>query len=98
MILVRDIFRVKFGRMKEARAVLAKALPALKKEGYAPERLLVDTAGPFYTLVMESTYKSLADYEKATERVRTSAKWEQAYAKFSALVDSGSREIFTIIP
>ncbi len=93
MILVRDIFQVKFGRMKEAREVwkeMLKAMPAGNKP-----RLLTDLTGQYYTLVMESTYKDLADYEASMRRDMPAVG--SLYQKFVPLVDSGRREMFTIV-
>ena len=63
MILVRDIFQVKFGRMKEAKDVWKEMLKLMTAQGQSRPRLLTDLVGPYYTLVLESTYKDLADYE-----------------------------------
>ena len=64
MILVRDIFQIKFGRMKEALASwkeMEKASPMPAGNHY---RILTDLTGQYYTLVLEATFKDLADYEK----------------------------------
>jgi hypothetical protein len=69
MIVVRDIFRLEFGRSKEAIAHWREALAALRDSGYGAvsARLLTDlVGGEYYTTVLESTYNSLADWEKAT--------------------------------
>jgi hypothetical protein len=96
MIVVRDIFCVKFGKMKDALAALKQGTAPLKKEGYAPDRILTDLTGPYYTLVMESSYASLSEYEKRLEKARASKKWHEVYAKFVTFVDGGEREIFTV--
>lgn len=101
MIVVRNIFRVKFGQSKEitalwkqATAMIAKALP----EGAGGSRLLTDLAGPdFYTLVLETTHRSLSEWEEFGKRVRQLPEWNSNYAKIAALTDSGRREILTVI-
>lgn len=97
MILVRNIFRLKFGKAKEGKALLKEALPLLKKEGAADVRLLTDLTGPFYTLVLENTYRSLADFESSVSSRMGGQEFEAWYQKVVPLVDSGSREIFTIV-
>ena len=97
MILVRDIFQVKFGRMKEAREIwkeMFKLMPA--PDGNKP-RLLTDLTGQYYTLVMESTYKDLTSYETSMRDGMGDQRVGTLYQKFIPLVDSGRREIFTIV-
>jgi hypothetical protein len=96
MILVRDVFQVKFGRMKEALESwkeMAKASP------FPPEnhpRLLTDFTGQYYTLVAEATFKSLTDYESFVRREMAGAG-DIYHRKFVPLVDSGRREILTVV-
>lgn len=98
MILVRDIFQLKFGKAKEALALWKDGAEIIKRVGYGPERLLTDLVGPsYYTFVMESTFDSLADLEKELGRVFADAEWSQWYQKFLPLVESGRREIFNIV-
>jgi hypothetical protein len=96
MIVVRDIFQVKFGRMKEAKEIwkegLKHAPPAMSRP-----RLLTDLTGQYYTLVLESTYKDLGDYEAAQQKTMSAPEMGAMYQKFVPLVDSGKREIFTIV-
>jgi len=97
MILVRNVFQLKFGKAREA-AVLIKESEALtKKHGGAPTRYLTDLTGPFYTLVMEITYGSLTDLEKEQKEVMGSKDFSDWYQRFIPLVESGHREMFTIV-
>jgi hypothetical protein len=96
MILVRNTFRVKFGRMKEALALMKESLARAPAQTARP-RLLTDLTGDFYTLVLEFEYGSLADADRElTETVRTPG-FQETYQKFAAVVDAGRREIFTIV-
>jgi hypothetical protein len=97
MIVVRDIFQVKFGKMKEAKDIwkeMVKVMPA--QSGNRP-RLLTDLTGQYYTLVLENTYKDLADYEAFSRQEMSAAGVGALYQKFVPLVDNGRREIFTIV-
>jgi hypothetical protein len=97
MILVRDIFQIKYGRMKEAKAAWKEMMPAGSPPSKQHPRLLTDLTGPYYTLVFENTYESLTDYEKVSRQEMSSPGMAAAYQKFVPLVDSGRREIFTIV-
>jgi len=96
MILVREIFQIKFGRMKEA----LEALREMQKVSPMPPenhlRVLTDLTGPYYTLIMEGTYKDLPDYDKALHTEMGGAG-EVYHKKFVPLVDSGRREIFNVV-
>jgi hypothetical protein len=100
MILVRDVFQLRFGKAKEARALMKEGLRIAVKAGFTRQRQLVDLTGPFYTLVLESTHESLAAWEKSmgdTGDAQVAKEWGAWYEKFKPLVDSGHREIFTVL-
>ena len=95
MILVREIFQIKFGKMKEVKEVwkqMMKLMPAENKP-----RVLTDLTGPYYTLVMENTHKDLSAFEADMRREMGGSDFGALYQKFIPLVDSGRREIFTIV-
>ncbi len=97
MIVVRDIFRLKFGKSKEANPLWKQALGILKENGFNA-RLLTDLAGtPYYTVVLESTYNSLADWENAHNSAGSSAEWKSLYAEIIALTETGHREILSVL-
>ncbi len=97
MILVRDIFHLKFGKAKEALSLMKEGLAIAKTFGYVPDRLLTDLTGPYYTLVMESSYPNLSEYEKSFQTEMGNEDFRRWYQKFVLLVDSGRREMFTIV-
>jgi hypothetical protein len=97
MIIVRDIFQLHFGKAREAIAVLKEGREHLKEQGYVVGHLLADVTGEYYTLVMESTYESLADFEAAMSKATQDPEWRNAYTRFTPLVHSGRREIFRIV-
>jgi len=78
MIVVRNTFQIKFGRMKEARE-------------------LWDLTGPFYTPVMETTHKDAAAMATDMQNEASQAAFGAWYQKFIPLVDSGHRELYTIV-
>jgi hypothetical protein len=95
MILVRDIFQVKFGRMKEAKEVWKEMLKLFPGQGRP--RLLTDLTGPYYTLVLEAAYKDLGDYQAFSQKEMAVQGMGALYQKFVPLVDSGRREMFTVL-
>jgi hypothetical protein len=97
MILVREVFQLKFGKAKEAKVLVKESLDLEKKLGYGPSRYLTDLTGPYYTLIMETSYQSLAAFEQMLKEVMGNKEFSAWYQKFMPLVESGRREIFTIV-
>lgn len=100
MIVVRNVFRLKFGRTREALAVWKQmgALAGKVDFGAKNLRLLTDAVGPFYTLVFETTFDDLATFERESKRVMAIGEWGEIYKQLTPLVESGYREIFNVVP
>ena len=97
MILVRNVFQLKFGKTREATAMMKENEALVKRHGNNPTRYLTDLSGPFYTLVMEITFDSLAALEKSQSEMMGSKEFSDWYQKFIPLVESGHRELFTVV-
>lgn len=97
MIVVRDIFQLQFGKARDAIAALQDGQRRLKEKGYAVNRIMTDITGEYYTLVMESTYESLAAYEESLNQAIQDKDWKDAYSRFVPLVKSGRREVFRVV-
>ena len=100
MIVVRDIFTLKFGKSKEATALLKEGIGIIKSTGYGPGgiRILTDLAGPaFYTLIMESTFDSMSQWEQSLMAGRSKPEWRGWYEKVIPFMESGRREILSVI-
>jgi len=98
MIVVRNVFSLKFGKAREAVA-LAKEGVAIQKR-LAPEasiRLLTDLTGRHYALVLELTVPDLTTLEAMTPRVFRDQDWQANYQKMVPLVEAGHREMFTVV-
>jgi hypothetical protein len=99
MIVVRNIFKLKFGSSRDAVALWKQGLALAEGEGLSAgsTRLLTDLVGPFYTLVMESTHESLGEYERSAKRLMESSAWKSWYAKVVPLTEGGYREVFVVV-
>jgi hypothetical protein len=64
MILVRDIFSLKFGKAKDVKALMQESKKLMDEPMIKRTRILFDLVGPAYTMVLEGTYENLADFEK----------------------------------
>ncbi len=99
MIVVRNVFQLKFGKAREALTHWKEARKLFERLGMPMEhsRLLTDVVGPFYTLVHENSFESLTEYEKRGQKVMGNEEWRRWYAGFSSLCEGGHREIFSVV-
>jgi hypothetical protein len=97
MLLVRDVFQLRFGSAKDAKALLKERARIWSNAGLTVPRQLMDLTGRYYTLVLESTFESLTEWEAAMRAVHGAREWAAWFEEFRPLVESGHREIFTVI-
>lgn len=98
MIVVRNVFRLKFGKAKDALPILKEGVQIQQRAGMTfPARILTDVTGPFYTVVLEITAPSLSAFEAALPRFLGDKDWQANYQELAPLVESGFREIFNLI-
>ena len=100
MVVVRNVFRLKFGKTREAVALVKEGLAIQQRVLSDVEfstRLLTDVTGPFYTLVLELTVPNLAAFEANAPRLFGDKDWQAHYQKLAPLVDSGYRQVFTVV-
>ncbi len=97
MIVVRSIFDVHFGRMAEAKKAALEGRGVFERLGSPAPRLLTDVTGEFYTLILESEFEDLADFERRLQRDFHDAEWQAWYRRLSGTVRSGRREIFRVV-
>lgn len=99
MVVVRNVFQLKFGKAREAVALATQNVAMVVKAGMPRDRvrLLTDLVGRFYTLVLEITFNDMADLERSQRELMNSDEWRRWYDKFTALVESGYREVYRIV-
>jgi hypothetical protein len=99
MILVRNVFRLQFGKARDATALFREGRTLMQQAGFGggSARVLTDLVAPFYTLVLEMTFDSLSDYEQKAREMMEREDWKTWYAKVPPLSRDGYREIFTIV-
>lgn len=93
MYVIRDIFQLKFGHFKEAKALLSEAMTHKLLPQDAQLRALSDFTGPSYRLIMELSFPTLAEYEKTLHSELNQDEWQHWYQQFKPHVDSSYREI-----
>jgi quinol monooxygenase YgiN len=96
MIVVRNTFQVKFGHMKEAVALMKENM-GRSQSAAGKTRLLTDLTGDFYTLVMEMEYEDMAAAERDARETMRTPGFQETYQRFAAVVDSGRRDIYSVV-
>jgi NIPSNAP len=98
MVVVRNVFQIKFGKTRDAVELWKEGISLNKRIGVKAKsmRVLTDVVGPFYTLVFEIAFESLADFEDSGKTLMSSAEWKAWYGKLVPLIESGHREVFNI--
>jgi hypothetical protein len=98
MIVVRNTFKLKYGKARETVAVMKEAVAIQKRlTAEGSPRLLTDVTGRNYTPVLELTLPNLAALETMTPRIFGDKEFQANSQKMAPLVESGHREIFTIV-
>ena len=99
MLVVRQVFRAKYGRGDELVA-LFKEFNARRREagGAAPRfRILTDAAGPFFTVVTEVEVESFAAWEGPFNEAMGRPWMGEWFGRMMPLVESGSREFYRVV-
>lgn len=93
MIIVRDIFQAKYGKGSD----LAAHFKETKEWSipYAP-RVLTDMSGPFFTVVTETEFESLAAFEQESGAIFSTPEFGDWFGRMIPLVESGRREFYNI--
>jgi len=93
MYIVRNIFYLKFGHYKDAKALLDDA----NKKGLLPEakhtRILTDFTGDAYRLILEEGFDTLADFDQHLQTSMGGQEFQQWYGQFKQHVERSYREI-----
>ncbi len=97
MLVVRDIFYLKFGKAKEAKAAMKESIEIIRKFSDIPARILTDLTGRSYRLIFEANVKNLAELEDNLKSAFSNKEWEAWYQKFVPLVESSEREILSVV-
>jgi hypothetical protein len=99
MIRVRDIFQAKFGKVGEVLELMKRMTedaPPGTPAAFREARLLTDRSGPFFTLVIETEFESMAEWEAAFDKLMSGQGVNEMNDRMNELVRSGHREFYRI--
>jgi hypothetical protein len=95
MIVVRDVFQARYGKgsdlvelFKEFREKIATKV--------AEYRILTDASGPFFTVVTEMQFESMAVWEQQSTEFFSRPEFGDWFGLMTPLVESGRRDFYKI--
>jgi hypothetical protein len=94
------VFRGKFGQSDAIVASFREWKARIGARLGAPIRLLVDVTGPLFTVVVEIEYRAMAHLDELQQREQElygGAEFEGWFAGWSAVTESGTREIYRVV-
>src|SRR5690348_11675549 len=96
MILVRMIFRVKWGKADEVVKAMKESAPAMAPETGHHWRLLTDLGGEMFTVVLEAEMASLAEWEQFRAQLFRDPRFQESQQRTVELIESGRQEFYTV--
>jgi hypothetical protein len=96
MIIERMVFQAKYGRGDELVAIFKEVGQSMSSGSDRKMRLLTDRSGPFFTMVAEIEWESLAEWEKAFAEEFNDPADQDLMARTIPLVESGRREFYHV--
>ena len=97
MYIIRDIFQLRFGQYREAKALLDEANSAGLLPDARSSRILSDFTGDSYRLIFEEGFETLAEYERSLLESMDKTEWKKWYVKFKEHIHSSHREILKTV-
>ena len=82
MYIVRDIFNLKYGHNRPAKAMMDDAMKMGMMPNSKNTRILTDFTGGAYHLIMETGFDSLAGFEKELAADMSKLEFQEWYKKF----------------
>jgi hypothetical protein len=90
MTIIRNVFRLKFGKAREAVALFKEGVAIQQMAGANfSQRILTDLTGPFYTVVLELTAPSLGAFEAEAPKIMGNPEFQANFQKIVPLVEIG---------
>ena len=96
-VIERDVFQAKYGRGDDLVQLFQGARAVFADYGRSDYRILTDLAGEFFTVVVEFEWESLSQMEAERDATFADPRFQEWFSKMPELVESGRRELFTVV-
>jgi hypothetical protein len=97
MIIVRDMYQLRFGRIDQA-VDLFRRLPDVVGAGPQPRQhhALTDVSGPMYTFVSEIVCDGLSEWDQIRTSFYDQPGFAEWFKEFQLIVQTGRQEYYTV--
>ncbi len=96
MVVLRRVFRCKYGTAGEVAELCRQVDGKLGKYGFGAGRVLTDLSGESHVVVWETPFASLKALEEARRRVLASPEWEAWNAAAAPMIKSAARDFWKV--
>jgi hypothetical protein len=93
MILVRDSYQLRFGRIDQA-VDLFRRLPEITGRMPFRHNAMTDVSGSMYTFISELTFDSLGEWEDQRSDVFHGPGFDEWFREFQLIVQTGHQEFY----
>lgn len=97
MILVREVFSIDPDQMKQAKELMREYRGMATKFQHPMPKIMTDLVADHYTLVMETEFKDMGDFQESLENAFKAPEWQAFYPSFRKLMRGGRREIYSLL-
>ena len=97
MYVVRDVFHCKPGKAKELIEKFKLTFDAMKEDNFTNSRIMVDAVADYWTVVIESDFEKLDDFERHMQGYGMRPEVMKAMEGYMDLLIEGHREIYRIV-
>jgi len=98
MLLVQDVFQVKWGRGDELVATLKELQNVLSEVGFGDQhRIMTDASGRMFTVIEEYVVGSFSEWEQDFEKLMGLPGLQEFMSKTADIVESGERRFYNIV-
>jgi hypothetical protein len=95
MIVVRNVFEAKYGKGDELVQFIKESDTIWPSE--RKFRIMTDLSGRFFTIVTETDYESFSAWEADSKKYFGDDRFVAWFERMVPLVESGSREFYTLV-
>lgn len=94
MILVRGVSQARYGKSDELVQLIKEANETWPMG--RNRRILTDLSGPFFTVITETEFESLTEWEAERDKFFGDPRFSAWFERLVPLVESGRREFYNI--
>ena len=98
MLLVQDVFQVKWGRGDEMVATLKDLQSVLGEAGFGDQhRVMTDASGPMFTVIEEYVIGSFSEWEQDFAKLMGLPGLQEVMTKTADIVESAERWFYNVV-